>query len=845
MSKKIIIILLIVFAVFIGALIAIPLVFKQELLEKTKATINKQVNAEVNFDGFKLSLLRGFPKVSLELKNVVVTGKGEFRADTLLNIASARGKMSLMSLFRKSGMSIEEINLDQAVLKLVVGKTGNVNWDLALETAEEIPAVQTTGNQESSFSLQLEKIEIKNATVFYDDREMDMLLDFSNINLSINGKMYGTFTELLGTGQVEKFSTRYSGITYISNVALETITRLNVDYEKMDISILENELLVNRLPLEVTGLIQMPSDSMFFDLAIKSKESGFENFLALVPPDYEEYLKDITTSGSATVSGTVKGWYFDENYPAFDLKIDVADGNFKYASLPEEIKNIKADISVSKPQGILDFTSVWIKNAHAEVKNNPVDLTLMLKNPVSDLYFDGAFVGTVNFDQLKDALPLDSVNISGTIDANLFVKGNYSSIEKEQYDQIKSDGIVQLDNFLYDSPAFTQKIMVPSGKLDFSPLSVNLSQFNMKVGQSDFNLSGKVYNYLNYILKDGILKGDLQLFSSFVNVNELLLLQKEEENEIKAAPAKGKKTTAPATVGTETEETQESLAFTVPENIDFTFRSKISKAVFDRLPISNISGLITAQNGKLMLNGLNMNMLDGEMKLTGSYENTPQNHPLVDLGFEILKIDIPLAYQSLSGFRKIMPVAAQSEGKLSTTINMKGQLTESLKLIPTSIDGTGLFNTENLRIIESPVFNQLKGILKAEKLKNISIENFKANFVVEGGNLLLKPFSTKVAGQEATITGTLNTQNLIDMRMDFKVERDAFGTDIQNILSAIPGNKNITLLPAGVTIKGPVGKPEVKMDLSEARKTITNATKDEIKNSLNKLGDGLKKLIDK
>jgi hypothetical protein len=346
-------------------------------------------------------------------------------------------------------------------------------------------------------------------------------------------------------------------------------------------------------------------------------------------------------------------------------------------------------------------------------------------------------------------------------------------------------------------------------------------------------------------LKDGILKGDLQLFSSFVNVNELLLLQKEEENEIKAAPAKGKKTTAPATVGTETEETQESLAFTVPENIDFTFRSKISKAVFDRLPISNISGLITAQNGKLMLNGLNMNMLDGEMKLTGSYENTPQNHPLVDLGFEILKIDIPLAYQSLSGFRKIMPVAAQSEGKLSTTINMKGQLTESLKLIPTSIDGTGLFNTENLRIIESPVFNQLKGILKAEKLKNISIENFKANFVVEGGNLLLKPFSTKVAGQEATITGTLNTQNLIDMRMDFKVERDAFGTDIQNILSAIPGNKNITLLPAGVTIKGPVGKPEVKMDLSEARKTITNATKDEIKNSLNKLGDGLKKLIDK
>jgi hypothetical protein len=165
----------------------------------------------------------------------------------------------------------------------------------------------------------------------------------------------------------------------------------------------------------------------------------------------------------------------------------------------------------------------------AELKNNPVDLTLKLNHLVSDPWFDGAFVGKINFDHLKDALPLDSVNISGMIDANLFVKGNYSSIEKEEYDKIKSDGIVLLDNFLYDSPNFTQKIVVPSGKLDFSPQNVNLSQFNMKVGQSDFNLTGKVYNYLNYIFKDGILQGDMQLVSSFVNINELLRLQKKKK----------------------------------------------------------------------------------------------------------------------------------------------------------------------------------------------------------------------------------------------------------------------------------------------------------------------------
>jgi hypothetical protein len=161
------------------------------------------------------------------------------------------------------------------------------------------------------------------------------------------------------------------------------------------------------------------------------------------------------------------------------------------------------------------------------------------------------------------------------------------------------------------------------------------------------------------------------------------------------------------------------------------------------------------------------------------------------------------------------------------------------------VDGSGIFNTENLRITDSPVFKQLKGILLPEKLQNVDIEDFKANFIIENGNIDLKPFKTKVAGQETTILGTLNAENLLDMRLDFKIERNAFGSDIQNVLNAIPGNKNITVVPASVIITGPVGKPEVKMDLSETRKTITKAAKEGLQDSLNKLGKGLQKLFEK
>lgn len=826
--KKTVIIIFIAIAIIIGALVSIPFFFKQTLLDATKSTINKQVNADVNFDSFKLSLFSDFPKMVLEMQNVLIVGKGEFQKDTLFSVSSLKAKMNIKTLFNKSGRSIEEIYLIQPDLNLVVAESGKANWDLTKKSLAPLNTVsEEKAETENTFNLQLEKIEIQDANLFYIDHETNMLLKLEDININVNGKMYGTSTELNVDGKVDRFSTEYNGVKYISNSTLQTKSLLNVDYEKMDISILENELLVNRLPLEVVGTIKIPSDSMFFDLALKTKESGFENFLALVPPDFEEYLKDFETSGSAAISGTITGLFIGENYPAFSLGLNVSDGNFQYADLPEDIKNIKANISINKPQGVLDLTEVKIIDAHAEIRNNPVDLTLTLNNLISDPYFDGAFVGKINFDHVKDALPLDSVNISGLVDANLFVKGNYSAIENEQYNNISSDGIVLLNNFIYESANFTQPVYVPSGKLNFSPENINLSQFYMKVGQSDFNLIGNVSNYLNYIFKEGTLKGDLQLNSNNVNLNEMLRLQvqnKEVNNSTEAA----EQSTENNSEVTE----PEKLVFDIPENIDFTFRSNIQRASFNRLPISNINGLITARQGKLILNGLNMNMLDGELNVTGSYQNTPQNQPLIDFGFDIKTFDIPLAFQAMSGFQRMMPTAGQSQGKFSTNLKMTGQLTQDLKLIASSVDGNGLLNTENLQINNSPIFNQLKGILKEEKLRNVAIDNFKANFTVDNGNLQLRPFATKIAGQETNISGSLNAQSLLDMRLDFNIQREAFGSEIQNILSAIPGNENISIVPAGVVIKGPVGEPEVKMDFSETRKTVVDATKDDLKNSL-------------
>ncbi len=827
--KKTIIIILVVVVVLIGSLLVIPVFFKQNLLDAAKNTLNKQLNAEVQLADINISLIKNFPKVTVEFQEIQILGKGEFQGDTLLDVAYIRTKMDLASLFRKTGMNIDEIILSEPRLNLIVGKSGMGNWDVA--PVQKSSAAENT-KDDSEFKLALEKIEVRNAKLIYNDKAENMLATLSGIDLDISGEMYGSSTRLQTKGLVSDVAFQYQDVNYLSKTTIEMSTLLDVDFEKMKFTIANNELLLNRLPLQLEGNVEMPSDTTFMDIQVKTKASDFNNFLALVPPVYEEYLKDIQTDGSATITGKISGFYYGESYPVLNMEMLVSDGKLKYADMPEQISNIAAEVRISKPQGDLDLMKIDVKKAHAAIRNNPVDLNLTVTTPVSDPYFDGTFIGKINLSHLKDALPIDSVNISGIIDANLFVKGNYSDIENEAYDKIKSDGIVKLDNFIYDSPDLTQKIIVPDGQLDFSPKSINLSRFNMKVGQSDFHLSGKVYNYLNYVLKDGILKGDLLLSSQFTNFNELLRLQKVQNG----APATEKSKT-------ETQEQEEVLVFDVPEKIDITFRSKINKAVFDRLPISSINGEIRAVDEKLILEDLSMNTLDGKLTMNGSYQNTPQNQPLFDFGFDIAGFDIPMMYNTLSGARKLLPGAGNSHGKISSGMQMKGRLSPQLKLIPVSANGTGSFQTRNVEIKDSPLFNQLGGILKKEKLKNVTIDDFTTRFTVEDGNLILKPFTTKVIGQETRIEGKLNSESLLDMRLDFNVERDMFGPDIQKILAIIPGNEKIKILPAGVELKGPVGDAKVNLDLSATQKAVTDATKDDLKKSLEKLGKGLKKFF--
>ena len=839
MKKMFIIIGIIV--LIIGILAALPFLYKDKLLAKVKTTINKQVNAKVDFAEFNLSVFSEFPKVKMEIKGLTVIGINEFSNDTVLSASSLSTNISLMEMIRGEDLELKILTIDNPRINLVVNPSGVVNWDIA--KAPETPVTtsgEVSGNGDA-FKMKLNDIQVNNLSLFYNDKVMPMKLWVKNSNLRSTGDVAGTLTTFDMKGEVDEFIFEYDSVQYISKTKLKAETLLKVDYEKMNFVFDRGKLMVNNLPLEVNGSFSMPNDSMIFDLAFRSEKSDFATILALVPADYQKYIEKAVMTGAAEFKGSVKGLFYKEIYPAIDVLLAVTNASFKYKELTESVDDIQVLAQITKPEGDMNLLKVNVEKAHASIKNNPVDLTMNLSELVTDPNIDASFSGTIDFNSLKKAIPIDSLDITGIMKAKMQIAGRMSSIEKKEYEKFKSNGEATIQNFRIESNLLTKPIEISQGQIKANTQQITVDQFNGKIGQSDFSVRGDVSNYLAYVFKNDVLKGNFNLKSAFINFTELSNIMKpatkpsEPATEAKAAPA------------AHTASVDSVVAFQVPDKLDLSFQSAIQKAVYDKMSLNNINGLIRVKDQRLELTNLTMDMLQGKVALNGSYTSNKQNKPLFDFKLNLENLDLPLAYQSLTTFQRYLPIASRSQGKFSSQLGLSGIMNEKMNIVPTSLNGIGIFNTLNLMIIDSPIFDQIRGIIKKEKLKNVKINDFTAKFQFDNGQLKLNPFKTTIADQQTTIYGSLSAAREINLTMDFLVNREDLGSDLNKGLAILPGSENIKMIDASVILKGSLTKPEVSLDLSKARAQIEQEVKkasvEQIKGSVKKIGDELKKLF--
>ncbi len=809
----------VVLILIVGALLALPYIFKDDIVKMVKAEANKSVNAKIDFGDFNLSLIKSFPDFYFSIEDIKVDGVDAFQDIPLANIKEINLEVDVMSVINGESINIKRISIVEPIINTVVLANGTANYDIAKTDSTVTEELEDT-TASAPFKMELQQFEIVDAIIKYDDATLPMLVNINDFDLNLNGDFTENITNLEIEGGMQQFSLDFDGIQYMNQakILLDLVLEMNVEEAKYTFS--ENEITINALPLGFDGWLAMPSDAIDMDLTFKAKQTDFKDILSLIPAAFAKDLEGVETSGKLALNGFAKGTYLGENYPAFGLDLQVDDARFNYPDLPKSVEDIQIIAKVVNMDGNLDHTVVEVPKFHMELASNSFDINLTLKTPISDPFIKAGMRGKIILDNIKDIIPLEEGDeMSGEFVSDIAIEGNLSSIEKEEYENFKAVGTLNARNIHYTSDVVDYPIDLKEAEMVFSPQFVSLNKMNVKLGESDMQATGRLENFIGYALKDDqVLKGNLVLTSTYMNLNELAGMDEEE--------------VAAAAVAEEDSSLMEVVL--VPKSIDFSMKTTIGKVLYDQLVVTNINGAITLKNEKISMNQTSMNLLKGSMVMSGFYETTDSLAPSFDFDMNILNFDLQETVINFNTVEQMAPLSKYGTGAYSTNMDVKGSLDQNMEPNFESLSGQGKIKTESIAVEGYEPLTKIADLIKYDQITPLMINDANIAFQIIEGKVFIDPFINKIGNTEMTISGSNSFDQTIDYLFAFAIPREEFGGNanqaVDGLLAKAAGSGVdlsgvVEIINVDVTLKGPASNPKIGTNF----KKKTGETKDALK----------------
>lgn len=808
--KKVLKIVAAFFAVLLLLLVSIPYFFEDEIEALIKKEGNKMLNAEFDFAELDVSLFSNFPMASITLEDFYLKGVGEFENDTLVAADEVTVAVNLMSLFGDDGYDIRKILLDAATVNAIVLPDGRVNWDVMKDDGEE--EEEETDEEESPFRLKLQKVTLSGFNLVYDDRMGDMYAGIKNLDAECSGNFDDARTALELETAMDALTFIMDGVPFLNEAKVSADMNVDADLENSKFVLKENTLQLNAIEAAVDGWLAMTESGMDMDLKLNSNQVGFKEILSLIPAMYTDDFDGLKTSGEVAVAAYAKGSLISDSIvPQFGVDVDIKNAMFQYPSLPAGVNKINIAANVSNPGGPADLTVVKVAPFSFVMAGNPFSVSATLATPLSDMQFDVAAKGKFDLGKVKDVYPLEDMQLNGLLDADMSVKGRMSSIEKENYDKIAASGNLRLNNMalkMTDMP----DIDIKNSVLTFTPRYLQLSETTVNVGGNDLTLDSKFENYMGYLLKGSTIKGNLNVKSKHLDLNDFMTTEVD--------------TTAVAEVqgdaGNASDTDTQGGALVVPDNVDFAMNADFDELLFGKMAFRNINGKLLVKDSKVDMQNLSLNTMGGNVVVNGFYNSPADAQPEFDASLKLSDIVFAQAYKELDMVKKLAPVFNGLTGSFSGSMHVDTKLDENMSAVLSSMTANGSLSTKDVSLDGVTVIQKVADVLKKPSLKSTKVKDLKLEFAINDGRVTTKPFTVKLGDYKMDVSGTTGLDQTIDYRGKVTVPESL--------------GKVAKVGTADLLISGTFASPKVSLDLeSLAKNAAKEVAKDATKEAVGKL----------
>jgi hypothetical protein len=411
-------------------------------------------------------------------------------------------------------------------------------------------------------------------------------------------------------------------------------------------------------------------------------------------------------------------------------------------------------------------------------------------------------------------------------------------------------------------------VKINEGKLEFTPAYAALSETSMTVGgKSDFNLRGRIENYIPYFLGNKTIRGNLTSQSKMVDASDIMSKMSSttppDMKEVKAAdPNAGVATSsmfpsfgsapdpAPVPVTTKTTPASEPMTLIqIPKNIDFDIDANIDNFNYNDIKAQKVKGHIIVRNGILSINNATMNILSGTIKMNADYDTRDTLKPVMKADFEMQDIGVKDAFNTFNTVKKLAPAAKSIDGMISAKMNYVSILGPDMMPVINTINGSGNIRSNEITLVESKTFDQMKDLLKLGDKYTNTFKDINISFKISDGRVYVSPFDVKTGNLKMNISGDQGLDQTLNYIVKTEIPRSDLGGSVNSLINGLSAQasafgikyKVSDIIKVNVKVTGTFTKPVIAPMFGNsgesaggAKAAATEAVKETIDNTIDK-----------
>ena len=276
---------------------------------------------------------------------------------------------------------------------------------------------------------------------------------------------------------------------------------------------------------------------------------------------------------------------------------------------------------------------------------------------------------------------------------------------------------------------------------------IALKELKLISGSSNFNISGKAYDWRESILNKDALTANLDIQSDSLNITQVL-----------AAFSPGEKNETENKNG-ESKDYNENISTTtpgliqIPKSFNMMINLDAKNLIYDKAEVNSVKGNLLFSNGAFFMHDITLKSGLGNIELSATYAPYSKLQGYTVLNLNIDNLNVEKVIELDDRIIKILPMLSTLQGFVSCNLNLTLELDSMYSPYPGSINATTTIKGNDLSVEKNKVLPKWVGKLLLGKRKRIEIDSISVDVDMYNDVLNIYPFIANIDQYKFYILG--------------------------------------------------------------------------------------------